>query len=150
MVQRSYELPRTWRIAKLGRIKKNGSFLPYLAYRSIDTGHLRHLPGTSLQPKSFKETNHSLMTAPGANGTACYLLLLHIHILYATIGKLARSIRHLHIVSNGMPCWVVERQDYAELRVHVSTVCPLTTRPCSVQPSRKTPSNTRYNMSYEG
>ena len=31
VVQRSYELPRTWTVAKLGRIKK-GSFLPSLAY----------------------------------------------------------------------------------------------------------------------
>ena len=58
-----------------------------------------------------------------------------------------------YILHHGMPGWVVERQDYAELRVQVSTVCRLATRPCSVQSSCKPLWQNiiaRCNMSYEG
>ena len=57
---------------------------------SIDTGHLRHLPvyGIRLQRKSFKETNHSVMTLPGVNDTSpatCFFLTYNdMYVLYAT------------------------------------------------------------------
>ena len=99
------------------------------------------------------------MTVPGVNDTspAIHLLLLYIMTCMpcAPLSEKSRAVFDTHILCHGMPGWVVERLDYAELRAHVSTVYPLTTRPCSVQPSSKPllwwqNNTTRYNMSYEG
>ena len=76
----------------LGGWKKNRFLLAFLFYhipgRSIDAEHLRHLP---------------LMTAPGVNDTSpatCFFCTyMQWRVLYATIGKIASSIRHSHIIS---------------------------------------------------
>ena len=66
------------------------------------------------------------------------------------LSEKSRAVLDAHILYHGMPGCVVERSDYAALRVHVIISCLLRTRPCSVQPSRKPQNNTRYNVSYEG
>ena len=87
----------------LGGWKQIGSFLASLVYRSIDTGHhLRHLPVHTVATKIL-QGNLPLMTAPGVNDTSpatCFFCTYkQWHVLYATIGKIASSIRHSHTMS---------------------------------------------------
>ena len=50
-----------------------------------------------------------------------------------------------------MPGWVVERYDYAELRVHVSTaVCARQPHDHAVYNQAANETNAGYNMSYQG
>ena len=63
--------------------------------KSIDTGHLRNLPVYALATIFFKETNRSLMTAPGVNdpspATCFFCKYNDVNVLYVTIGKIASS-----------------------------------------------------------
>ena len=79
---------------------------------------IRTFATKSLQGK----TNHSLMTAPGVNNTSpptCFYAY-HIHVLYATTGKIARTVVDTHLIlAHVMPGWVVGQQDYAEIREYM-------------------------------
>ena len=108
--------------------KKIVSLLALLT--SIHNGRLGHLPvyGIRLKRKSSKETNHSVMTAPGVNDASpatCFFRTCND--MYVCPIRHYRKNREQHLtltyyVMDCLPGWVVERQDYADLRMHVSTV----------------------------
>ena len=93
--------------ASLGGREKNSFLLALLT--SIHTGHLRHLPvyGIRLKRKSSKETNHSVMTAPGVNDTSpatCFFIFCgknwpNSHLLSQFLGvglALGWGVRRFH------------------------------------------------------
>ena len=115
--KRSYDFACSrWRVAKLGRIKKIGSCWPSLAYIDrwisgiFDTSCvwcIRTVATKTLQGV----TNCSLMTAPGVHNTspATCVHAYHIHVVYATIGKIAGTGFDTHPIfdQHVMPGWVV-------------------------------------------
>ena len=60
----------------------------------------------------------------------CYLFQYTCR--WPLLSKKSRTLLDTHTLQHGMPGWAVQRQDYAELRVHVSTsiLYPSTTLPC--------------------
>ena len=71
--------------------------------------------GIRLQRKSFKETNQ-WWTAPGVNDTSpatCFFCTyIDMYVLYATIGKIAISIRHSHTIKWKNVSWEID--DFVE------------------------------------
>ena len=115
-----------WRAAKLGWTKKKTRFLlAFLSilYRAIDTGHLRHLPVYALATKTL-QGNQPLMTAPRINGTSPAPCASSAHTMTCPVRQYRKnreqqcSTLTYYILrsNNGMPGWVVERLDHAELR----------------------------------
>ena len=66
------------------------------------------------------------MTAPGVIDTPP--VTFFIHVQHATVEN-PRKVFDTHTLRQGMPGWTERREDHADLRVHASILCPLTTRP---------------------
>ena len=87
--------------------KKMESFLPSLAYRSIDTGHLRHLPEYTLATKILQ--GNQPLTDDGAWCQwylACYRYLLLLHIQWHVCP--ARNYRKNREQYSTLTCCIME------------------------------------------
>ena len=109
--------------------------------KSIDTGHLRNLPVYALATIFFKETNRSLMTAPGVNdpspATCFFCKYNDVNVLYVTIGKIA---------SSGV---LVERLVGLGFLSSVSYITPIPTHEKIFAGGRRGP-NTTFNLIFLG
>ena len=132
MIQGNYELARRWRVTSLGG-SNVGFFLPsFLACRSIDT---RYLPQRTVYTTLATNTHQANqpLTAPGVMYTSpptcfCTCPVRHCQKNREHYSTLTYCV---------MECLAgpYNGKTNAKLRVHLSIVCPLTTRPCGAQPS---------------
>ena len=117
--------------------KKMGSFLPSLAYNiKIDRYRASSTPTVPVYTLATKILQGNQPLTDGGVWCqwyhACYLLAVYTMTCMSCTprSEKSRAVFDTHIIYHGMPGWVVERYDYAELRVLCKYCLPVNYTTC--------------------